>query len=93
MKGSLWLHFIDNVASEHSLIKGSSSIASGDVVIGMTWKRIQALDIWAYFDRVASKSNPVDGLSRKKREGPWQRVVQGRLPEELEHVIREQGHP
>ena len=64
VKDSLWLHFIDNVAAEHSLIKGSSSITSGDVVIGETWRRIQQLNAYAYFDRVMSESNPVDGLSR-----------------------------
>ena len=43
VNGSLWLHFIDNVASQHSLIKGSLSVSSGDVVVGATWQRIQKL--------------------------------------------------
>ena len=70
VKNSLWLHFIDNVGSQHALIKGSSSISSGDKVVGMTWNRIQNLKIWAYFDRVDSKANPVDGLSRGRMHGP-----------------------
>ena len=83
VKGSLWLHFIDNVASQHSLIKGSSSISSGDVVVGATWQKIQKLDVYAYFDRVESEANPVDGLSRGRTHGPWQRVLRAKLPHDL----------
>ena len=70
LKGSLWLHYIDNVAAEYSLVKGSSSIQSGDVVVGETWRGIQRLNIYAYFDRVASESNLVDGLGRERSAGP-----------------------
>ena len=31
------------------------------------------LDIVPYFDRVSSESNPVDGISRERLQGPWQR--------------------
>lgn len=89
LKNSLWLHFIDNEASQHSLIKGSSSIACGDVIVGETWKRIQQLNFYPYFDRVESKANPVDGLSRGRSDGPWQRVVRGRLPDDLEEKLKE----
>ena len=75
VKKSLWLHFIDNVAAQHSLIKGSSSIKSGDIVIGETWRRIQQLNAYAYFERVMSGSNPVDGLGRRRSSGPWKRVL------------------
>ena len=88
LKGSLWLHYIDNVASEYSLVKGSSSIRSGDIVVGETWRMIQKLGIYAYFDRVASESNPVDGLSRGRSEGPWQRVVKAKLPANLEELLQ-----
>ena len=81
------MHFIDNVAAEYALVKGSSSIRSGDVVIGETWRRIQKLNVAPYFDRVASESNPVDGLSRGRREGPWQRIVTAKLPKELDHLL------
>ena len=87
VKNSLWLHFIDNVAAEHSLIKGSSSISSGDVVIGETWKRIQKLNAYAYFDRVMSESNPVDGLSRGRSSGPWKQVLRAELPPNLEQML------
>ena len=40
LKGSLWLHYIDNVAAEYSLVNGSSSIRTGDVVVGETWRCI-----------------------------------------------------
>ena len=87
LKGSVWTHYIDNVGAEYSLVKGSSSTRAGDVVVGETWRRIVELDIYPYFDRVASSSNPVDGLSRGRRHGPWQRVVTARLPADLEELI------
>lgn len=87
VKNSLWLHFIDNVAAQHSLIKGSSSIMSGDIVIGETWKRIQKLNAYAYFDRVMSESNPVDGLSRGRPCGPWKQVLRAKLPRGLLQML------
>ena len=87
LKNSVWVHFIDNVAAEYALVKGSSSIKSGDVVIGETWRRIQKLNVAPYFDRVASSSNPVDGLSRGRREGPWQRIVKAKLPDDLDRLL------
>ena len=87
VKDALWLHFIDNVAAEYALVKGSSSIRSGDVVVGETWRRIQKLNAAPYFDRVASESNPVDGLSRGRREGPWQRIIKARLPDDLDRLL------
>jgi hypothetical protein len=89
LKNSLWLHFIDNEAAQHSLVKGSSSIACGDVVVGETWKRIQQLGIYPYFDRVESKANPVDGLSRGRSDGPWERVIRARLPDDLEDKLKD----
>ena len=80
-KECMWLHFIDNEAAQHSLVKGSSSIASGDAIVGETWRRIQALHCWAYFDRVESEANPVDGLSRGARIGPWTQVHKAIIPE------------
>jgi len=92
VKGALWLHYIDNVAAEYSLVKGSSSIRSGDVVVGETWRSIQKLNIYAYFDRVASESNPVDGLSRGRPNGPWQRVVKALLPANLEKLLESEDN-
>ena len=77
------------VAAQYSLIKGSSSISCGDVVVGETWRRIQRLGVHAYFDRVESKANPVDGLSRGRSEGPWQQVLPAKLPKNLEALLRE----
>ena len=87
MKDALWLHFIDNEAAQHALVRGSSSVQSGDVVVGETWKRIQALGAYFYVDRVESEANPVDGLSRGRREGPWKQVVKARLPSNLESLL------
>ena len=79
-RGALWLHFIDNTAAEASLIRGASSSKYGDVVIGLTWALIQQRQLWTYFDRVQSQSNPVDGLSRRVFDGPWDRVCLRSFP-------------
>ena len=88
LRNCLWLHFIDNIAAQHTLIKGSSTISSGDVVVGETWHRIQKLGVHAYFDRVASKANPVDGLSRGRFEGPWKQVLRAKLPPNLLQLLK-----
>ena len=87
LKGTVWTHYIDNVGAEYSLVKGSSSTGAGDIVVGETWKRIAELDIIPYFDRVASESNPVDGLSRGRMQGPWQRVLAAELPDNLDKLL------
>ena len=61
---------------------------AGDVIVGETWRRIQKLGSYFYVDRVESEANPVDGLSRGKRDGPWQRVITARLPANLEKLLR-----
>ena len=38
---------------------------------GETWTKIAWLGTLAWFDRVESGSNPVDGLSRGRTDGPW----------------------
>ena len=45
VQGCVWPHFIDNSAAQYSLIRGSSSVDSGDVILGETWQQIQALRI------------------------------------------------
>ena len=60
---------------------------AGDVIVGETWRKVQDLGVYAYFDRVESEANPVDGLSRGRREGPWQRVVTARLPTNIEELL------
>ena len=68
---SVWLHFLDNAAALSKLVNGSSSVIQGDILIGATWSRVQRLQVFPWFDRVDSKSNPVDGLSRGQLDGPW----------------------
>ncbi len=91
LKGTVWTHYIDNIGAEYSLVKGSSSTKAGDVVVGETWRRIVDLDVYPYLDRVASASNPVDGLSRGRREGPWKQVIKAKLPENLEHLLADEA--
>ena len=70
-EGCLWVHFIDNDAALATLVKGSSSVLSGEVITSYTHSLIAKTGIWAWFDRVASNDNPVDQLSRGKLQGPW----------------------
>ena len=88
LAGSLWIHFIDNAAAQASFVRGSSSVISGDDIVGLTWETVAQQRIIPWFDRVESKSNPVDGLSRGRREGPWREVRQGELPRELLRRLR-----
>ena len=67
LRHSLWMHFIDNNGALSCLVKGSSSCLGTDTCV-LPW-----------FDRVDTKSNPVDGLSRKVLAGPW-RVVPLKFP-------------
>ena len=72
---TVWLHFIDNNGALSCLIKGSSSCLGTDTIVGMTWRLIGEVGTLPWFDRVDTKSNPVDGLSRKDCSGPWTMVT------------------
>ena len=74
LRDCLWIYFIDNSVAEASLIRGASSSELGDHVVGRTWSLIQERLLWPYSDRVKSKANPVDDLSRRCFKGPWERV-------------------
>ena len=68
-------------------MRASSSILSGDVIVGETWPKVQKLGAYFYVGRVESEANPVDGLSRGRRDGPWQRVLKARLPPNLADLL------
>ena len=57
------IHFMDNTA-QASLVCGSSSVTSGDDIVGFTREMMAQQRIIPYVDRVESASNPADGLSR-----------------------------
>ena len=84
----LWIHFIDNAAALSALVNGSSSVASGDLIVGLAWEVIASRCIYPWFDRVDSKSNPVDGLSRGNWQGPWSAVTPAILPGRLLRQLR-----
>ena len=88
LHGCLWIHFIDNAAAQSALIKGSSSVMSGDLIVGQTWELIARRRIAPWFDTVGISSNPVDGLSRGRLSGPWNSVQQGVLPRRLLSELR-----
>ena len=78
----LWLHFVDNAGALAALINGSSSVMQADLLVGETWARVAHQRVLPWFDRVDSKANPVDGLSRKRFEGPWQ-LIEIAFPEKI----------
>lgn len=57
-----------------TLVKGSSSVLSGEVITAFTHSKISDMNLWAWFDRVASSGNPVDKLSRGDVAGSWDLV-------------------
>ena len=83
------IHFIDNNAAQSALIKGSSDSLNGDIIAGETWNLIRKVRCWLWMDRVASESNPIDGVSRKKwicdptipAKHRWSSVKRTKLPE------------
>ena len=77
------MQYIDNTASQLALLTGSSSIMSGDHVVGATWELAATLGCWPYFERVHTKSNPIDGVSRGDVSGPWETVKDAYFPVRL----------
>ena len=60
-----------NDAALATLAKGSSSVLSGKVITAYTHRRVSAIGLWPWFDRVASADNPVERLSQGNMQGPW----------------------
>jgi len=89
MQNRLWVHYIDNAAAQAAFVKGSSSVMSGDVLVGHAWELIARRRLLPWIDRVDSESNPVDGLSRGRMEGPWQQVEEAQLPGQLRRELRQ----
>ena len=85
----LWLHFLDNKAALSNLVNGSSSVIQGDILIGATWSQVQRLQVFPWFDRVDSKSNPVDGHFRGQLDGLW-KVESSAFPWSLLRALRQE---
>ena len=65
IRGSLWVHFIDNDGALACLVSGYSKSSSLSAIVDYTWAQIPVLGCWPWFERVPSKCNIVDGLPRK----------------------------
>ena len=61
---------------------------SGELIVGMTHEIAADFGIIGWYDRVDLASNPVDKLSRGKKEGPW-RLVRIRCPAELMRLFEQ----
>ena len=55
----------DNDVALACLVSGCSNSSSLSAVVDYTWAQIPVLGCWPWFERVPSKCNIVDGLSRK----------------------------
>ena len=88
-RSSLWLHFLDIAAALSNLVDGSSSVIQGDILIGAAWSQVQRLQVFPWFDREDTKSNPVDGLSRGRLDGPWS-VESSAFPGSLLRALRQE---
>ena len=91
IQGRPWLHFIDHQGAQMCLVRGSGNSRNGDVISGLTWTAVQATQSWLWLERVMSESNPIDGVSRGVKDGPWQSVEECRLPRVLLQALRREG--
>ena len=64
LKGRRVLHFVDNDAARHGLVRGYSPSVASAAILGEVWAMGLENGSLSYFDRVASKSNLADGPSR-----------------------------
>ena len=92
IRGRPWIHFIDHQGAQMVLIRGSGNSANGDVISGLTWRKVSKLEAWLWVERVASSSNPIDGVSRGNFEGPWACVEDAFLLRELIQELRKEAH-
>ena len=90
-KDHLWVHFIDNEGALAALAKGSSSVLSGEIIVGCTHELSASHGIIGWYDRVDSASNPVDKLSRGVMKGPWRLVKIGFPPFLLSRIANALG--
>ena len=63
------MHFIDNEGALAALAKGSSSVLSGEIIVGCTHELSASRGFIGWYDRVDSASNPEDKLSRGMMKG------------------------
>ena len=64
----LWIHFTDNSSAEATLAKGSSKANDMNVIAEYTWTTAAERRLYLWADRVSTKDNPTDGLSRGNYE-------------------------
>ena len=80
MRNALWIQYVDNESAESSLISRTSALPAADHIVGLTWEICARRSLLPYFDRVESKANPVDGLSRGIMAGTRRNVEKAVFP-------------
>ena len=58
------IQFIDNDSARLGLLRGYSPVMASAELIGMTWQEDIRLEVYSWYGRVASASNPGDSPSR-----------------------------
>ena len=64
LENALLLVFLDNEAAKESLVKGASPTPSMRMLSAEFWRLAMTVRVLPWFERVASKSNVIDRVSR-----------------------------
>ena len=89
---AMWMHYIDNESALAALVRGSSSVMSGECITAYTHQWIAHYGLRSWFDRVDSAANPVDKLSRGEFKGDWELLPIVFTPDLLEAITAFVAH-
>ena len=67
----LWVHFVDNEGARNTLIRGSSSVQSLNSLALETWRQAKDRRLYLWAERVDTKDNPIDAMSRHDGRDLW----------------------
>ena len=73
----LWIHFTDNSSAEAALAKGSSKASGLNQIANYVWTTAADRRLYAWIDRVSTRDNPTDGLSRGRLDdfaNDWEQI-------------------
>ena len=77
LKNSLLLAFIDNDTAKDALVKGDSPTSAMGALSAQFWREAMAVRVVPWFERVASKSNVIDRVSRPHQYAKLQKDDRG----------------
>ena len=79
----MWIHFVDNTSAQSTLTRGCSSVTSLNSIARHVWQKCAERRLLLWADRVSTRDNPTDGLSRQRAEthGEQWHMVPATIPE------------